>query len=85
MHPAGLLVCESCSLRRAVSWRRCNWAFGDTDVYLIAEVPDNATAAAISLALSMSGAEHFGTVVLVTAEEMDAAAKIEVGFRAPGA
>jgi uncharacterized protein with GYD domain len=60
------------------------WAFGDSDLYTIGEVPDNAAAAACSMAVSASGAGHCKTVVLLTAEEMDAAAKIEVGFRAPG-
>jgi uncharacterized protein with GYD domain len=60
------------------------WAFGETDVYTIVELPDNATAAAVSMALSASGAGHCKTVVLLTAEEIDAAAKIDVGFRAPG-
>jgi uncharacterized protein with GYD domain len=61
------------------------WAFGDTDVYTIGEVPDNAAAAALSMALSASGAGHCKTVVLLTPEEIDAAAKVEIGFRAPGA
>jgi uncharacterized protein with GYD domain len=61
------------------------WAFGDTDVYTIGEVPDNAAAAACSMASSMSGSGHCKTVVLLTAEEIDAAAKVEIGFRAPGA
>lgn len=60
------------------------WAFGDTDVYTIAEVPDNAAAAAVSIALSSSGAGRCKTVVLLTADEIDAAAKIQVGFRPPG-
>ena len=60
------------------------FAFGDTDVYVIAEVPDNASAAAASMAVSASGAGHCKTVVLLTPEEIDAAGKIDVGFRAPG-
>ncbi len=60
------------------------FAFGDTDVYTIGEVADNAEAAACSMAVSTSGAGHIKTVVLLTAEEIDAARKIEVGFRAPG-
>jgi len=61
------------------------FAFGDTDTYTIFEVPDNATAAALALAVSASGAARVKTVVLLTAEEIDAAAKQNVSFRAPGA
>jgi len=61
------------------------WAFGETDTYMIAEAPSNETAAALALAVSASGAGRVKTVVLLTPEEIDAAAKQEVGFRAPGA
>jgi uncharacterized protein with GYD domain len=61
------------------------WAFGETDTYLIAECPSNESAAALSLAASASGTGRVKTVVLLTPEEIDAAAKQEVGFRPPGA
>jgi len=61
------------------------WALGETDAYIITEGPDNVTTAAISLAVSASGAMRVKTVVLLTPEEIDAAAKQGVGFRAPGA
>jgi len=61
------------------------YAFGDDDVYVIAEVPDHETAAAISFAVSASGAATFKTVVLLTPEEIDAATKKSVGYRPPGA
>jgi uncharacterized protein with GYD domain len=61
------------------------WAFGETDVYIIVDVPDNVAAAAASLASSASGAARVKTVVLLTVEEIDAAAKRQVTFRAPGA
>jgi uncharacterized protein with GYD domain len=61
------------------------WAFGDDDVIVIAELPDNTTAAAFATAVSASGAVTAATTVLITAEEMDAAAKINIGYRAPGA
>ncbi len=62
-----------------------DFAFGDTDVYVIAEMPDHATAAAISMAVGASGAASIETVVLVTPEEIDEAAKKSVGYRPPGA
>ena len=58
------------------------WAFGDSDVYMIGEVADNVAAAAPSMAVSASGAGHVTTVVLLTPEEIDAAAKLEGGYRA---
>jgi uncharacterized protein with GYD domain len=61
------------------------WAFGEDDVILIAELPDNATAAAIATTVSASGAVSLSTTVLLTAEEMEAAGKIQVGYRPPGA
>jgi uncharacterized protein with GYD domain len=61
------------------------FAFGDDDVYAIAEIPDHTTAAAISLAVAASGAVNIKTVVLLTPEEMDKAAKQSVPYRPPGA
>jgi uncharacterized protein with GYD domain len=61
------------------------FAFGDTDVYAIAEAPDHASAAAVSLAVTASGAVHAKTIVLMTPEEMDQATRKTVSYRAPGA
>ena len=60
------------------------YAFGDTDVFVIADVPDNVTAAALSLAVSASGSVTAKVTVLLTAEEIDAAAKKSLSYRAPG-
>ena len=61
------------------------FAFGEDDVYVIADLPDNATAAAVGLAVSGSGSVRTRTVVLLTPEEIDEAAKKSVEYRAPGA
>lgn len=61
------------------------FAFGDTDVYVIAEVPDDTTAAAISLAVASSGVGSIETVKLLTPDQVDAARAIDTGYRAPGA
>src|SRR6266481_5080459 len=42
------------------------FAFGEKDVYLIFDVPDNPTAAAISLAVAGTGAIRMKTIVLLT-------------------
>ena len=60
------------------------WAFGDTDFYAIAELPDAASAAAIGLTVSASGAVRVQTTVLLTAEDIDEAATKRVGYRPPG-
>jgi uncharacterized protein with GYD domain len=61
------------------------FAFGDTDFYLIADLPDAASPAAISLVVNASGAMHTRTTVLLTPEEIDAATKKTIDFRPPGA
>jgi uncharacterized protein with GYD domain len=60
------------------------FAFGGTDVYAIADLPDNVTAAALALAVNQGGAASTRTVVLLTPEEMDQAAKKTVAYRPPG-
>ena len=61
------------------------FAFGDVDVYLIADLPDNVTAAALGTTVGASGVvSRYETVVLLTPAEIDAAAKIKVDYRAPG-
>lgn len=60
------------------------YAFGDTDVFVIADAPDNVSAAALSLAVNASGAVAAEVTVLLTAEEVDAAVKKTPGYRAPG-
>src|ERR687894_605099 len=42
------------------------FGFGETDAYVICDVPDNSTAAAIALAVNSSGAAHVSTVPLLT-------------------
>ena len=41
------------------------FAFGDTDVYVVGDLPDNERATAMSLAVNQSGAAHEKVVVLV--------------------
>jgi uncharacterized protein with GYD domain len=60
------------------------YAFGDTDVYAIAELPGHEAAAALALTLGASGRTTVKTVVLMTPEDLDAAAKLSPAYRAPG-
>jgi uncharacterized protein with GYD domain len=61
------------------------YAFGDADLYGIAEFPDSVTAAAVSMAVNVSGAVSLNTTLLLTPEEFDAATKKTIGYRPPGA
>ena len=61
-----------------------NFAFGGTDAYVVIDVPDNVTAAAIGMTVGASGAVSTKTVVLLTPEEIDQATKKSVAYRPPG-
>jgi len=61
------------------------FAFGGTDAFVIADLPNNTTAAAIGMAVGASGAVAAETVVLLTPEEIDEAARMTVDYRPPGA
>lgn len=60
------------------------YAFGDTDVYVVVDLPDNISAAAASLVVNASGAVTIRSTMLMTPEEMDEAAKRAPSYRAPG-
>src|SRR5438093_9697277 len=51
------------------------FAFGDTDAYVVVDLPDNATATAISLVVNAAGGAQVTTVPLITPEEADEATK----------
>jgi uncharacterized protein with GYD domain len=60
------------------------YAFGDTDVYVIVEAPDNVTAAALAMGVSATGTVGVKTTVLLTVEEIDQAGKKTLSYRPPG-
>ena len=60
------------------------YAFGDVDVYLVADLPDHASAAAVALTAAASGTVSLKTTVLMTPEEIDEAAKKSPTYRAAG-
>lgn len=60
------------------------FAYGADDAFVIVDLPDAASGLAMSLAVNASGAVRISTVPLVSAEEMDAAAKKTVTYRPPG-
>ncbi len=65
------------------------YCFGDYDVAIIAEVPDNVTMAAVSMAVTSSGAlKAFKTTVLMPPNDgmqaMRKASEIAAAYRPPG-
>ena len=58
-----------------------HFAFGGSDVYAIIDAPDNESAASAMLAVNGSGSVTTKTVVLLTPEEVDAAAKRSADYR----
>ena len=88
------LIQDGGSKRRAVAQKAAEsvegrvesfyFAFGDTDAFVLAELPDAASAAAIALTVSASGGATVQTSVLMTPEEVDAAAKKSPLYTAPG-
>jgi len=60
------------------------YAFGGTDLFIIADFPDDASAAAAALMAASTGAVTTNITVLLTAEEIDAAAKKTPIYTPPG-
>jgi uncharacterized protein with GYD domain len=59
-------------------------AFGDTDVFVIVDLPDHVSTIAASLIINAAGTAKVKTTVLVTPEEVDRATKKSVDCRPPG-
>jgi uncharacterized protein with GYD domain len=59
------------------------FAFGDTDVVVIADFPDEVSAAAMAITVGASGGASVRTTVLMTPQDMDKAAKKQVAYRPP--
>ena len=60
------------------------FVFGENDVHVILDLPENLTAAAISLAVMSTGAARIKTTVLLTPEEIDQAVKTPVAYQPLG-
>jgi uncharacterized protein with GYD domain len=60
------------------------YAFGESDVVTVIDLPDNATAAGVALLIGASGKVDIKTTVLLTPEEVDAAVKVGGDYRPPG-
>ena len=60
------------------------FAFGESDVIAIADLPDAVSAATASMTLAASGAVTTKTTVLLTPEDIDAAVKKSAKYTPPG-
>ncbi len=61
------------------------YAFGDCDLYLIADLPDETAATALSLNIAAAGALTVSVSVLISPETVDEAVAKDIGYRLPGA
>ena len=60
------------------------YAFGDDDVFVITDLPDDVAAASLALTVAASGAVGLKTTVLITPETVDEAVARTVNYRPPG-
>jgi uncharacterized protein with GYD domain len=59
-------------------------AFGEHDVVVIADLPDNSSATAFTLTASKSGLVRSTTTPLISVEEADRALEKKISIRSPG-
>ena len=61
------------------------FAFGGADIYAVVDAPSHEAMAAVAGTVGASGAlSGYETVVLLTAEQLDAAAGMSVDYQPPG-
>ena len=61
------------------------FGFGGDDFYVTIDAPSNVAIAAGTMTVAAAGGAGARTIVLLTPEEVDAAAKLAPSYRAPGA
>jgi uncharacterized protein with GYD domain len=67
------------------SLESCYFAFGGADVYAVVDAPSHEAMAAIAGTVTSTGAlSDYETVVLLTADQIDAAAKLTIDYTPPG-
>jgi uncharacterized protein with GYD domain len=60
------------------------YAFGDKDVVIIGDLPDNPSAAALAIRINAAGVTTVKMTVLLTAQQIDEAVKKSSVYRPPG-
>ncbi len=61
------------------------YAFGKNDLFITADLPDDAAVTAVSLTIGAAGALTVSVTVLITPETVDEAVARDVPYRPPGA
>jgi len=59
------------------------WTFGDTDVLVLADLPDNAAAASFSTTIAAAGAASIRTTVVLTAEDVERMRTLQPTYHPP--
>jgi uncharacterized protein with GYD domain len=60
------------------------YAYGEDDAVIIVDLPDAGAGLAISLTVNATGAVRLSTTPLIAPEEIDAASRKTVDYKAPG-
>ena len=60
------------------------YAVGDTDLFMIADLPDQETALAVSMIINSAGVLTLTVTELIEPESIDVASKKSVPYRVPG-
>jgi uncharacterized protein with GYD domain len=60
------------------------FAFGDEDVFIIGDLPDNSAAAALAIRVHAAGAAKCRMTMLITPQEVDEAVRKTGTYRPPG-
>ncbi|MFE6921105.1 GYD domain-containing protein [Nocardia sp. NPDC057663] len=61
----------------------CYFAFGEDDLFVIGDVPDDVSAAALAIRTAAAGAAVSHTVGLLTPAQIDEAVALDVTYRPP--
>jgi uncharacterized protein with GYD domain len=61
------------------------YTFGIRDAIVIADLPGNEAAIALSMTVGASGSVRLKTTPLISIDEVDRATKVKVAYKAPGA
>jgi uncharacterized protein with GYD domain len=60
------------------------FSFGEADLFIVTELPDNVSASAFSMIASSKGASRVKTTVLISPEEIEKATKKTINYRPEG-
>jgi uncharacterized protein with GYD domain len=60
------------------------YALGETDVFVVVDVPDNVTVLALAMGVGATGTVNVKTTALMTVEEVDQATKKVIAYRGAG-